>query len=120
MGLLRVADANGDGAVGILELQRFVGRGVLRRVEERVPKLDRNGDGRVSRAEVPRMSTVRFARFDIDGDGAFTVWEVARHMRREANQRCQVLLAGLDQDRDGMLTRADVTLPKPVRVASGH
>jgi Ca2+-binding EF-hand superfamily protein len=117
--LLRLADKNADGSVGILELQRFVGWRVLRRVEQRVPKLDRNGDGRVTRAEVPGMATKRFARFDADGDGAFTVREVARHMRREANRRCLVMLAKLDRDGNGVLSLADVAQPEPLRMASG-
>ena len=106
--LLRAADANEDNRVSELELKRFVQYQVLRQVERRVPKLDSNGDGQVTRAEVPRMSTARFARFDLNDDGAFTVWELAQVMRRQALERCRHLFASLDADADGVLSISDV------------
>ena len=106
--LLSAADANDDNRVSELELNRFVQYQVLRQVESRVPKLDRNRDGQVTRAEVPRMSAARFARFDLNDDGAFTVWELAQVMRQQALERCRVVFASLDADADGMLSTADV------------
>src|SRR5690606_35781714 len=61
--LLEHADANRDGYVGVIELQRFVTQHVLLQVEERVRRLDRNSDGRVTAVEVPHMPAERFTRF---------------------------------------------------------
>ncbi len=109
--LLRAADGNRDARVSEVELLRFVEHEVLMQVQRRVPRLDRNGDGRVTRAEVPDMSASRFQRFDLDGDGAFTMWEIAQVMRRLAIQRSRVVFAQLDVDRDGALSMADVQQP---------
>lgn len=114
--VLRVADRDQDTRVSLTELKRFMEREVSRQVQKRLPKMDRNGDGRVTASEVPAMSRVRFARFDRDGDGAFTAQELSHVMRAQALARCEGILAALDVDRDGALTQNDVA-PAPVRVA---
>lgn len=114
--VLKAADRDQDDRVSLAELKAFVEREVSRQVEKRVRKLDRNGDGRVTASEVPKMDAARFARFDRDGDGAFTASELSYVMRTQALARCEGILASLDIDRDGALTRNDVT-PAPVRVA---
>lgn len=106
--LLQAADHDQDGRLSLVELQRYMTREVVRRVDERLPKLDRNGDGRVTRDEVPAMSAARFARFDLNGDGAFTLWELAQVMRQQALTTCPRVLARLDVDGDGALTANDV------------
>jgi len=114
--LLRTADADRDARVSLVELQRFVARQVRLQVDRRLTKLDRNGDGRVSQDEVPKMSSVRFARFDLDGDGGFTASELSGVMRAQALSRCESILVSLDMDGDGALTRSDVA-DEPTRVA---
>lgn len=114
--VLRAADRDQDDRVSLAELKHFVEREVSRQVGERVRRLDRNGDGRVTASEVPTMDGARFARFDRNGDGAFTVRELSYVMRTQALARCGGILASLDVDRDGALTQNDVT-PAPVRVA---
>lgn len=115
--LLDAADANRDARVSRWELQRFVQRQILLQVEKRVLGLDRNGDGRVTRVEVPGMPATRFARFDLDRDGGFTLWELSRVMRAQALGRCALLFAELDIDGDGMLSRADLDASGDRRVA---
>jgi len=88
----------------------------MSQVRKRLPKMDRNSDGRVTASEVPSMSRTRFARFDRDGDGAFTASELTQVMRAQALARCDEILASLDVDNDGALTSNDVAL-EPTRVA---
>lgn len=114
--VLRAADRDRDDRVSLDELKQFLERQVRLQVEKRLPKLDRNRDGRVTANEVPKMSRARFARFDRNGDGAFTVQELSDVMRAEAHSRCEGILTSLDVDRDGVLTMSDVAR-EPVRVA---
>ena len=114
--VLRAADRDRDERVSLDELKQFLERQVKLQVAKRLPKLDRNRDGRVTANEVPKMSRARFARFDHNGDGAFTAQELSAVMRAQALARCEGILASLDVDRDGALTKSDVTL-EPVRVA---
>lgn len=117
--LLRTADADRDARVSLFELKRFVERQVRLQVDQRLLKLDRNGDGRVTENEVPKMSSARFARFDLDRDGGFTASELAGVMRAHALARCESILASLDMDRDGALTQSDVA-DEQTRVAFGQ
>lgn len=114
--VLRAADGDKDDRVSLAELKRFVEREVTLQVTKRLPKMDRNRDGRVTASEVPNMSRARFARFDRNGDGAFTANELSYVMRTQALARCEGILASLDVDRDGALTKSDVTF-EPTRVA---
>jgi len=114
--VLRAADRDRDDRVSLGELKQFLERQVRLQVEKRLPKLDRNRDGRVTVSEVPKMSRARFARFDRNGDGGFTAQELSDVMRAEALSRCEGILASLDVDRDGALTQSDVAR-EPVRVA---
>jgi Ca2+-binding EF-hand superfamily protein len=115
--LLVSADANRDGHVSMLELQRLVQKHVLSQVEQRLVRLDRDGDGWVTRAEVPSMQAERFSRFDLNRDGAFTLWELAQFMRKEAAGRSRVLFASLDADQNGVLSMSDVERSDEQRVA---
>ncbi|HEX6766536.1 MAG TPA: hypothetical protein VF103_13680, partial [Polyangiaceae bacterium] len=76
-----------------------------------------NGDGRVTRAEVPKMPAERFARFDADRDGAFTAVELERVVEEQAVTRCRSFFARLDVDHDGALSAADAEAAGPARVA---
>jgi hypothetical protein len=60
-------------------------------------RMDRNGDGRLSRREVP---SPRFAEFDTDADGFVTRAEWQAHLNRAGLQR-------LDRDGDGRLSQAE-------------
>jgi Ca2+-binding EF-hand superfamily protein len=106
--LLELADADRDARLSRGELEELLQRHVLVKVRSRFARLDRNGDGRVTRFEVPTMDKARFARFDRNVDGAFTRAELAVVMRAQVGRRCATLLARYDIDGDGVLTLADV------------
>ncbi|HEX9620105.1 MAG TPA: hypothetical protein VF989_08225 [Polyangiaceae bacterium] len=105
--LLESADTNGDARVSGAEFEALVQHHVRLQIRERFLRLDRNGDGSVTRAEVSKMDAARFARFDRNGDGGFTLSELALVMSHKATERCRVVLARLDADRDGALSAAD-------------
>ncbi len=96
--LLALADANRDGSATYAELSSFVSARIQRRVAARHAQLDRDHDGRVTRAEVGKMDSARFARFDLDRDGAFTAVELSRVMALETASRLELAFAKLDTD----------------------
>jgi Ca2+-binding EF-hand superfamily protein len=106
--LLAAADGDADGQVTLAELAGVVQREVSKRVTKRHAQLDRNRDGRISYAEVPKMSRARFVRFDINRDGNFTVSELGRVMTQEINGRLQTVLARLDTDGDQVCSVAEL------------
>ncbi|HEY8944117.1 MAG TPA: hypothetical protein VIM73_07640 [Polyangiaceae bacterium] len=106
--LLELADTDRDARLSRSELEGLIQRHVLVKVRSRFARLDRNGDGRVTRVEVPTMDKARFARFDRNEDGAFTRAELAVVMQAQVGRRCAALLTRYDIDGDGVLTLADV------------
>lgn len=115
--LVAAADTDGDQQVNVAELEHFVQRYVQKQVEARFRRLDRNGDGRVTRAEVPKMDSERFSRFDLDRDGSFTVFELERVVQDQTTRRCRAVFARLDLDRDGELSVSDVESARPARIS---
>lgn len=114
--LVALADTDHDGAVTRTEIEALVQRHVQKQVEARFERLDRNRDGRVTRAEVPTMASARFARFDVNGDGTLTIDELGFVVQREAAEHCRVVFARLDLDGDGALSRSDADSARPTRV----
>jgi hypothetical protein len=107
------ADRDADGAISFGEFGDVVNTSIARRVEKRFKQLDRNHDGRCTRAEVNKMLGDRFERFDLNRDGAFTAAELARVMQREIASRLQTLYVRLDLDRNGTFSVAELTPPAP-------
>ena len=89
--LFAAADRNADGSVSFAEFATLARESVVHRIAARFRQLDRNRDGRCTRAEVNKMPADRFARFDLDRDGAFTAAELTTLML----QRLDVRLARL-------------------------
>jgi hypothetical protein len=112
--LVALADVDRNALVSEAELEAVVTRSVRKRATARFQRLDRNGDGRVVRAEVPSMLGARFQRFDRNSDGAFTVAELASVVEAQALARCHAAFARLDQDGDGMLSFLDGAQPTVV------
>lgn len=63
------ADANGDGQLGIEEVEAAILR---MRAERRLARLDENNDGTISEAEFVAPAERRLERVDANGDGQIT------------------------------------------------
>ena len=112
--LVASADRDSDGSVSFGEFSTVVYKSIARRVDKRLRQLDRNHDGRCTRGEVSKMTAARFARFDLNRDGAFTAVELATVMQREVAERLARLYVRLDVNRDGRFSVAELTpAPKP-------
>ncbi|SIN86561.1 EF-hand domain-containing protein [Vannielia litorea] len=72
-------------------------------------RIDSNGDGRISRAEVDTLRLMIFDRMDADGNAVLTRAEVeaAQEAARARMQRGSQRLWRQDADGDGQLTRAE-------------
>lgn len=62
-------------------------------------RIDRNGDGSISRDEAQAARAAHFARLDANGDGSITVEE----FQAQANSR----FSRMDLDNDGQVTREE-------------
>jgi Ca2+-binding EF-hand superfamily protein len=62
-------DSDGDGVITEVEMQAAAQKRIARRIAKKIAWLDKNGDGRVERAEFDEHGAARFARLDTDGDG---------------------------------------------------
>src|SRR5262245_16511761 len=89
--LFAVADSDRDGSVSFGELVAVVNGSIARRLERRFRQLDLNHDGRCTLAEVNKMSAARFARFDLDGNGSFTLSELTVTIKRVVSARLNQL-----------------------------
>ncbi len=103
--LLRVADADGDGVVRWEEYNA-----AAHLVVSSFSMLDRDGDGLVTRDDLPRLladPTARFLRWrhdgDLDGDGALSSDELDRLFPGEG----EAILRTWDADSDSLLTLDD-------------
>ena len=62
-------DTDADGTITEAEMLARMQHRIAERVAKRFAMMDRNGDGRVERAEFEESGAERFARLDTDGDG---------------------------------------------------
>jgi hypothetical protein len=70
------ADADGDGAVTLEEMEAFAIARVREHVAERFARMDADGDGTISAEELAARWQNRFARMDRDGDGNLTIHDL--------------------------------------------
>jgi Ca2+-binding EF-hand superfamily protein len=118
--LFSYADRDADGSVSFGEFAGVVHESIARRVAKRFRQLDRNHDGRCTRAEVNKMIQARFLRFDLNRDGYFTASELAVVMKRELAAHLEQTYARLDVNRDGRFSLAELTpARKPAAPAAG-
>jgi hypothetical protein len=66
--ILAIGDGDRERLRGLLG--RFEGQGGAEGLREAIGRLDRDGDGRVARDEVPERFVPLFDRADLDGDGS--------------------------------------------------
>ena len=77
-------DSDGDGVITEAEMLAVAQARIARRIAKKFARMDRNGDGRVERAEFDDRGAARFARLDTNGDGRVSQEEIRarRHERR--------------------------------------
>ncbi|MDZ4375012.1 MAG: EF-hand domain-containing protein [Phenylobacterium sp.] len=68
---------------------------------------DLNRDGSITRAEYVEGRRARFAKMDRDGDGYVSEADLPRLVRKRAGDRLERAIDGLDANRDGRLSRAE-------------
>ncbi|MCL4766418.1 MAG: EF-hand domain-containing protein [Hyphomicrobiaceae bacterium] len=74
-------DLNSSGLLEGSEIEAAVKERVTSRINRLVGRLDKDGDGRVTREEFDRPAKERFARRDIDNDGSITEEDLPPMMR---------------------------------------
>lgn len=89
-----------------------------RTLVELIERRDRDGDGQLSRGELPESISASFGRLDLDGNGFMDVEEAQkldsrqRAGPREPTRRTLVRVVGLmDTDGDGVLQKKEAPLP---------
>ncbi len=96
---LKQADTNGDGQVTFAEAKTAFPN----MTQEKFNKLDRNGDGNLSREDVKGAVKDRFEKADTDGDGKLSVSEAKAAFPRMTDERFK----RLDRNGDGFLGPED-------------
>ncbi len=104
-------DADKDGFIIPAETQRFFRQNFLQNAP-RLRAMDKDGDGKISRAEFPGPKPL-FDRLDADKDGFIIPAETQRFFRQNFLQNAPRLRA-MDKDGDGKISRAEFPGPKPL------
>ncbi|WP_336068148.1 acid-shock protein [Nitratireductor rhodophyticola] len=85
---LKAADADGDGVLSETELQDMVTERIVeRRAKRAAQRLDIDGDGTVTIAEIESQQAKRFALMDANDDGKVDQREMRRGFRQMADRR---------------------------------
>ena len=87
-------DSDGDGIITEAEMQERMQKRAAERVAKKFAMMDRNGDGRVERAEFDEIGTARFVRMDTDGDGRVSREEFRAQRHGRGRGRHDDLLPG--------------------------
>lgn len=74
---------------------------------EMLAQSDVNRDGLITRAEFIDARRARFAKMDRNGDGYFSDDDLPRIVRKRAGEKLDRAMQGLDENRDGRLSRAE-------------
>ncbi|WP_404710251.1 EF-hand domain-containing protein [Sphingomonas sp. MMS24-J13] len=79
-------------------------------------KADTDHDGRISRAEFIAARAADFARLDRNGDGVISRLDFTRILkfRPQAAARIDAMIAAMDSDHDGKVTRAELAAAPPL------
>jgi Ca2+-binding EF-hand superfamily protein len=71
-------------------------------------KIDADGDGQITKAELEAMGVARFEKVDADGDGFITQAEVEIQQSDRAAKRAARMMERLDADEDGRISLAEM------------
>ena len=74
-------DLNSDGALDASEVEIGVKQRVTRQISKAMRRFDKDGDGKITRAEFEQPSRDRFASRDVNGDGKITEEDLPPFMR---------------------------------------
>lgn len=74
-------DRDSNGVVTEAEMIEAAQERIAARVGKMFARMDRNGDGRLERAELDAMGSARFERMDADGDGRISIEEIRARWR---------------------------------------
>jgi Ca2+-binding EF-hand superfamily protein len=80
----------------------------LPRTPKAFGKADADANGKVTAAEIAPLAEKRFARLDKDGNGAVTAAEIDEALMRALERRRDRVLAKLDANKDGIISRAEL------------
>ncbi len=72
-------------------------------------RLDANGDGVITLADLEIVAEKRVARIDLDGDGRITRMEMRTFEKRWSEMRTTAIIAQLDKNGDGVIVLAETT-----------
>lgn len=130
-------DANGNGVIEGTEIEAALARRagrhadkMERRGERLLRRFDADNDGKATREEFLQSVDRHFAQFDLNSDGRITDDDLPPAMRgrgvltgdveprgRHFGRRILALLRGADADKDGIITREEVTAAAERRFA---
>ena len=108
-------DSNGDGYVDLEEhrAQRRKMEEVRKKAEEQADRIfkarDKDGDGRLSKEELPEQAAKMFSRIDRDGDGAVSKQEYVRFQAQSMQKRAAMKAMEKAMQPSTAPTRRDVS-----------
>jgi Ca2+-binding EF-hand superfamily protein len=80
----------------------------LPRGERMFKRLDSDGNGKITLAEIGPKASKRFLRMDGDSDGTVTAAEIDTFLKQRIEKRRQRMLDRMDADKNGAVTQAEL------------
>ena len=116
----------GDGATEGKRMRNNRSRRAGKRLARRFAKLDKNGDGVLTKDEVPEQAWTRLQRADRDGDGSVSNQELraalkirrGKRQKRTRKKKMKCRLKQLDSNGDGALAKDEVPEKAWARLAT--